>query len=83
VVVVAQPAPFNLTGAKQLAGPFQLSFTNLSGLPFTVLASTNVALPLASWTVLGSAVENPSGHYQFTGPQATNNLQRLYGLRSP
>src|SRR5262249_31358758 len=37
-------------------GSFQFSFANLSGLPFTVFASTNVAAPLNTWVNLGPAV---------------------------
>ena len=81
---VSQPLAFSLTGSSQFnGGAFQLSFTNLSGLPFTVLGSTNVALPVAQWTVLGAPVENPPGRYQFTDSQATNNPTRFYRVRSP
>jgi hypothetical protein len=64
-------------------GAFQISFTNLSGLGFTVLATTNLALPLSNWTVLGAPTEAPPGQYQFTDAQATNNPQRFYRVRSP
>jgi len=78
------PVAFRLSGSSQLSGgAFQLSFTNLSGLGFTVLGSTNVALPVAQWTVLGAPVENPPGRYQFTDPQATNKATRFYRVRSP
>jgi len=84
VVVNNQPVIFNVTGSSiSSGGAFQLSFTNLSGLGFTVLGSTNVALPVAQWTVLGAPVENPPGRYQFTDPQATNNPTRFYRVRSP
>ena len=39
-------------------GAFQFAFTNLSGLSFTVLTSTNVALPLNLWSNLGLAVDD-------------------------
>ena len=64
-------------------GAFQLSFTNLDGLSFTVLATTNLALPLTNWTVLGTPVESPPGQYQFTDPQATNKATRFYRVSSP
>ena len=84
--VAAQPAAFTLKGAIQLAGgAFQLTFTNLSGLGFTVFTSTNVAAPLNTWSNLGPAVESPasSGQYQFTDPQATNKAAQFYRVRSP
>ena len=64
---------------------FQLSFTNLCGLGFTVLGSTDLALPLADWTVLGVALESPagSGQYQFTDPHAANYVTQFYRVRSP
>ena len=84
VVVNNQPLTFSVTGSSiSSGGAFQFSFTNLTGLGFTVLGSTNVALPMAQWTVLGATVENPPGQYQFTDPQATNNATRFYRVRSP
>ncbi len=61
----------------------QFSFAGTPGATFTILGSTNIALPLSSWTVLGVATENPAGQYNFADPQATNNLQRFYRVRSP
>jgi hypothetical protein len=63
-------------------GAFRLSFTNRSGLSFTVLGATNLALPSSNWTVLGTATEAPSGQYQFTDSQ-TNQPRRFYRVRSP
>jgi hypothetical protein len=79
-----QAQPFNLVGSIQLpGGAFQLKFTNLSGLSFTVLAATTPALPLSSWTVLGTPSEAPPGQYQFTDPRATTNAIQFYRVRSP
>jgi hypothetical protein len=55
----------------------------VAGLGFTVLATTNLALPLSNWTVLGAPVEGPSGQYQFTDTQATNTAIRFYRVSSP
>ena len=57
--------------------------TNTPGVTCTVLGSTNPALPLATWYVLGVATEISPGQYQFTDLQATNSLQRCYRVRSP
>jgi hypothetical protein len=79
-----QAQPFNLVGSIQSPGSaFQLKFTNLSGLSFTVLGTTNLALPLSSWTVLGAPSEAPLGQYQFTDPQARTNAIRFYRVSSP
>src|SRR6185369_11995709 len=70
--------PFSLPG-----GVFQLRFTNLSGLSFTVLASTNLSLGSSNWTVLGTPTEAPPGYYQFNDLPTTNNGTRFYRVRSP
>jgi hypothetical protein len=74
-----------LTGEAITNGTFGFSFTNVSGAGFTVLATTNISLPLSNWSNLGPATETPpgSGHYQFSDPQATNSAQRFYQVRSP
>jgi hypothetical protein len=54
-------------------------------MPYTVLASTNVALPVSAWSNLGLAVETPpgSGQFQFTDSQATNHARRFYRVHLP
>jgi len=71
----------NLT--QLVSSAFQCGFSNVPGATFTVLATTNVAQPLNTWTVIGTATEVSSGHYQFTDPQATNHPTRYYRVRSP
>lgn len=81
-----QPIILKLTAASQITGgAFQFSFTNLSGLGFTVLGTTNLALPLTNWTILGSAMESPagSGNYQFSDTQNTNQVTQYYRVRWP
>ena len=73
-----------LTGLLILTnGALQLTFSNVSGAPFTVLGSTDIGLPLSNWSVLGLAIEIVPGQFQFTDPLATNNTQRFYRVRSP
>jgi hypothetical protein len=62
-------------------GNVQFSFNNLSGLSFTVLASTNVAAPLNTWVNLGPAVEAPPGTFHFIDLQVTNYPYRFYQVR--
>jgi hypothetical protein len=68
-----------LSGAKLGNGNFQLTFTNVSGLNFSILASTNIATAVTNWTVLGAPVENPVGQYHFT--DSTANNARFYRVR--
>jgi hypothetical protein len=87
VTATVQPlvasGPFELTGVSQSNGVFGFTFTNLVSVHFTALATTNPALPLSDWTVLGSVTDNPPGEYHFTDPAATNYAQRFYLMRSP
>jgi N-acetylneuraminic acid mutarotase len=64
-------------------GLFTLDFTNVLGMPFRVLATTNLALPVSNWDTLGVAAELFPGHFQFTDPQALAVPGRFYLFRSP
>jgi alpha-tubulin suppressor-like RCC1 family protein len=83
LVAVPPGSDIILTDARELPnGSFQFAFTNSLGSTFTVLATTNVSLPLSTWTALGGATEVSPGHFQFTDPQAFNYRQRFYRVRS-
>jgi hypothetical protein len=64
---------------------FEFGFTNVPGTSFTVLATTNLTVPLHLWSILGAPVENPagSGHFQFADLLDTNYAVRFYDVRSP
>jgi hypothetical protein len=64
-------------------GKLTLTFTNATGLGFSVLATNNLAAPITTWPVVGHPIESPtgSGNYQFTNSPATNML--FYILRQP
>ena len=80
---VAVPVAITLTEAKTLPdGSFQFVFISSPGAVFTALGTTNLLLPLSSWTVLGGVTEGPPGRFQFTDPQATNSPQQFYRVRS-
>jgi len=66
-------------------GSVSFTLTNYSDMSFTVLASTDVALPSSQWSNLGTVLESPlgSGQYPFTDPNATNYSQRYYRVASP
>ena len=86
VALVAAPlfSPITLAGARTLTdGSFQFAFTNTPGALFGVLSTTNPALPLSNWTVLGGATEVSPGQFQFTDPQERNNPHLFYRVRSP
>jgi hypothetical protein len=83
VIAVPTPTAIILTSAGVLpGGAFQFGFTNTPGVSFTVLATTNLALPLSNWTVLGGVTEVSPGNFQFTDPQAASYPQRFYLVRS-
>ncbi|MCU0787907.1 MAG: hypothetical protein MUC91_06915 [Verrucomicrobia bacterium] len=72
-----------LTGSTITSGGyFRAGFSNVNGMQFTVLTSTNVTLPPYLWTVSGTTVEVPagSGHYEFTTPAVTAEPQRFYRI---
>ena len=83
-------AVFAIVTSPQLASPMiltngslKLTFSNAPGASFTMLGTTNLALPSSNWTVLGLLSESPAGQYQFTDPQAKTNSYRYYKVRSP
>lgn len=82
--VTPAPVAVLLTEARQLpGGAFQFAFTNISGANFTVLATTNVGLPVSNWSLLGGVMENPPSQFQFIDHQTTNDSRRFYRVRSP
>jgi hypothetical protein len=67
-------------------GSFQFHFNaNPNGTDYSVLASSNAAAPLSTWSNLGNASETPlgSGQFQFTDHQATNYTRRFYRVSPP
>jgi hypothetical protein len=83
----AIPAPLNpkLFAVTKNAGRVGFSFTNYTGLSFSVLATNNIAAPKTTWPYVGSAVETPagSGVYKFTDPNPATNGFLFYILREP
>lgn len=82
-IIPAPSAVFAIQNLRLDTGGLHFAFTNVAGTHFTVLASTNLALPQNSWTPLGAAAEGPSGTFQFTDPQAAHTPQLFYRVRSP
>lgn len=73
-----------LTGITLLSnGQLQFGFTNNPNASFTVLASTNLALPLTNWSVVGTPSDLGGGNWSFTAPPLTNSTHMFYRVRSP
>jgi len=83
IQTIAGVTPPTLGGASLSGGEFNFTFTSTPGLSFTVLGSTDVALPLNQWQILGHPIESPAGHYQVTDPNAATNTQTYYTVRQP
>ena len=69
--------PPKLSALRVANGKMQLNFTNVTGLNFSVLTSTNLAA--TNWIVLGMPVESAIGQYQFV--DSTTNKARFYRVR--
>jgi hypothetical protein len=80
----AGATPPLLVGPVSLGnGTFQFAFSNNTpGASFTLLTTTNLALPLSNWTVAGTPTNTAPGLFQFS-IQATNGPQGFYRVRSP
>ncbi len=65
------------------SGQFLLQFTGSTNAEYTVLASTNLAVPLSNWVSLGNASVLSNTLYQFIDTNSTNFPARFYILRSP
>jgi hypothetical protein len=52
-----------------------------AGAPYYVLASTNLALPAAQWTVIGTNNFDSNGNFNFTNPLDPNTPQLFYQLQ--
>jgi hypothetical protein len=78
----AELTPPTLNGYGPLTGTsFPLTFDGPSGQSYQVLSSTNVALPLASWSLLSSGTFGGSP-VTYTDTSATNATQ-FYRIVSP
>ena len=81
-IALPPDAPLIFGAGRLSNGKFQFSFTNLSGTNFTVIATTNPALPVVSWVSLGSPTQAVGTLYQFTDPTPSNR-NFFYQLRFP
>jgi hypothetical protein len=83
---LTQPsAPLLANVAYSTNAGLSFSFTNAPGnsTNFSVLATSDLTLPLNQWMNLGNPTELSFGSYQFIDAQATNNPYRFYTVTSP
>jgi hypothetical protein len=83
VIQTITTVPALTVGGVSLSnGQLSFSFTNTTGLTFSILATNNITAPLATWPVIGTAVETPSGsgNYQFSDPNPATNASQFYLL---
>lgn len=80
----AGSAPATVTGVSfPLPGQFQIQFVGNTGAGYSVLATTNLGLPLTNWTVLGVATQISGGLFQFNTSQPANSPQLYFRIRQP
>jgi predicted outer membrane repeat protein len=73
------PQPPILSTPRPLANGFlRFTFTNLSDAEFSVLATTNISLPVGDWSNLGPAIFGTNGLYQFDYPTALGDTSHLF-----
>lgn len=65
--------PPKLTGTQLANGNFDITFTNVAGLGFTVWASTNLLAPATNWVNLGTPTETSVGQYELIDTSANRN----------
>jgi hypothetical protein len=76
--------PFRFASCTRSAdGSIQITVTNVHGANLTMLAATNVYLPLPAWTVLGQIPEIAPGYFQYEEPAPVNSPVRFYRIRCP
>jgi mannan endo-1,4-beta-mannosidase len=74
--------PAITSSGPSVTGAFQLNGTGPRGSTYHMLASTNLALQMANWSVLTNATFS-GGVFTFTDKQATNFPRRFYRVVTP
>jgi hypothetical protein len=80
--VVSTVTPVVSGAARRSDGNVGFTITGVPGQGYTVWSSTNVALPLANWSVLQSGWL-PSASYNWTDLTSTNFPVRFYRVSNP
>jgi hypothetical protein len=69
--------------AKISGGQLLIQFTGTANASYTVLAATNIALPLTNWTVLGQASQTNLSQFEFLDTALPAYPRRFYIIRTP
>jgi len=81
--VVASATPPSMSGPSRLTdGNFGFTLNGATGQQYSIFGTTNVALPMSSWSLLQSGTL-PSSSYLYRDLTATNYLQRYYRTSTP
>ena len=82
LTVTALVSPTVGSTASLGGGGFQLTFSGPAGEAFKVIASTDLTIPIANWTVLTNGTFG-AGSVTFTDTTATNYPQQYYLITAP
>jgi hypothetical protein len=77
------PTPIRVLAARPAPDRFNLNFTNLPGLSFSVIGTTNLPSSPTNWSWLGLVPEVSSGVYSFTNTQFSNGGSAFFRVRQP
>jgi autotransporter-associated beta strand protein len=84
IAVNGTPAAPKISGASVSNGNFVLTGTGgIQGNSYTILSSTNLAVPVGSWTPVATNVFGPGGTFGFTNAMNPSDVQTFYLLRIP
>jgi hypothetical protein len=61
---------------------FAITLNATAGKSCSLLATTNLLMPLSQWTLISTCVA-PAGPFVMTDPAATNLIHRFYDIRQP
>jgi hypothetical protein len=82
LTAAAHPQPRITAVSLQSGTNVTLSGVNgFANVPYTVLGSTDVALPLPSWTNVGTGIFANDGSFSFSAPEAA--AQQFFMLQVP
>ncbi len=78
---IVQPPQF-ISFVMNSGGSFNFSGTGPAGAGYRILATTNLLLPFANWSAIGTGVFS-GGVFEFTDLQVTNQQQKFYRVATP